>query len=539
MPLLFNKGIITNIMSVQRGEVVSAILEMRKIKKVYQNVVANYDVDFLLEEGEIHALMGENGAGKSTLMKILFGMETPDDGEILIRGEKVVIGSPLEAIQSGIGMVHQHFMLAEGLTVTENVILGDEPLKRGFINKGETSKKVKEALEKYHFNLNPDEKVGNLSVSAKQKVEIVKALIRGAKILILDEPTAVLAPQETNELFEELLNLKKQGYTIIFISHKLDEVKKICDRITIMRKGRSVGVFDLEKITAEDISKLMIGRVVSSNDLIKPAVKIGKPVLEAKDVRKGSKSGKPVLEDINIALHEGEILGVAGVEGNGQSDLVNIITGSDKNYEGKIQIAGQDIGAQSTKKIRDLGLSYIPEDRFTYGVASSISIEENMISTTYEEQEMSGRVLQKRSKISNYAKALIKEYSIKVSSEDEAIQNLSGGNVQKVVVARELGRGKKVLIANQPTRGIDVGSAMFIRQKLLDFKKEKAGILLLSTDMSELFSLSDKIMVMYGGRITAFFDHVSEVTEEMLGWYMLGVKKMEKDELERRIRGEK
>lgn len=512
-----------------------ALLEMKQITKIYPNVIANDQVDFSVNKGEIHALMGENGAGKSTLMKILFGLEKPDKGEIYLNDEMIKLNSPLDALKHGIGMVHQHFMLAEELTVAENIILGEEPGKFGFIDKSTARARVKAEAEKYNFNIHPDDKVEDLAISAKQKVEILKVLVRGTKILILDEPTAVLTPQETDELFEQLMKLKEEGYTIIFISHKLDEIKKICSRITIMRQGKISGVFDLKEISAEDISRLMIGRVVRSSDLKKPDVTIGKAALSVDDLSVFAPNGKPLLNQIRFNLREGEILGIAGVEGNGQSELVNTITGLNDQFEGDISLDGKSIKGLKIKNIRNRGLSHIPEDRMVYGASQKASISDNIIATIFDRPDLSGNIFLKQKPIEALSHQLIDDFAIKASSPKENIGNLSGGNVQKVVVAREIHFLPRVLIANQPTRGIDVGAAMFIRQKILDLKKEKAATLLLSADMSELFSLSDRIIVMYGGEITAFFEDVSVLDEQTLGWYMLGVKKMEQSDMERRM----
>ena len=509
------------------------LLEMKGITKIYPGVVANYEVDLSIEEGEIHALIGENGAGKSTLMNILFGKAQSDKGEIRLRGTPVKFASPLAAIEHGVGMVHQHFMLAEDLTVAENIILGREPARWGVVNYENAKKQVNEAANRYNFKLDADKKVSGLSVGAKQKVEILKALIRGSRILILDEPTAVLTPQETEELFAQLTILKKDGYTIVFISHKLDEIKKICDRGTVMRRGKVTGTFHVSEVSIDDMSRLMIGRVVSACNLEKPEVEAGEVVLEVKKAALGSKNRKAFLQNINFFVRSGEILGIAGVEGNGQEELVQIVTGFERNYIGKVYLCGQDIMPLDIDQIRKIGLSYIPEDRMVYGAAKDASISDNMISTMFTSKELSGRVLQKPKAVSILAEKLVKDFNIKTNSAKEHIGNLSGGNIQKVVVARELVTQPKLLVANQPTRGIDMGASMYIRQRILDMKKSGSAIILLSADMSELLTLSDSIMVMYGGGISAFFSDMSSINEETLGRYMLGVDAMDAEELER------
>lgn len=510
-------------------------LEMKGITRIYPGVVANNHVDFSVEKSEIHALIGENGAGKSTLMKILFGLEKPDTGTISLNNQIITIASPYAAIEHGIGMVHQHFMLAENLTITENIMLGNEPNHFGVIDYSQAEERVRIAIEHYHFNLEPDKRVENLSVSAKQKVEILKALIRGSEILILDEPTAVLTPQETEELFNQLVILKQDGYTIIFISHKLNEIKKICDHGTVMRGGKVTGVFKVADVSPEEISRLMIGRVVTANDLVRQNITPGPAVLSLSGICLKTDSTKSLLEDISFTIKSGEIVGIAGVEGNGQDELVRIITGFEKTYQGEIMLCGQGIKGYSIRQIRAAGLSHIPEDRMLYGAAKGAAIYDNIISTTFEAKSLSGLLLQKKKAIKKLSKQLVNDFNIRSRSIKDIIGNLSGGNIQKVIVAREMYIAPKLLVANQPTRGIDMGASMYIRQKLLDLKALGAGVLLLSADMSELLSLSDKVVVLYGGRITAFFDDITETDEEKLGWYMLGVKKMSIDEITGRM----
>lgn len=502
------------------------ILEMKNILKVYPNgVVANDHVSFSIKKGEIHALLGENGAGKSTLMKILYGIEIPEEGEIYLNGEKVNIRSPQDAIQLGIGMVHQHFMLVPSFTVAENIVLGIEPRKNKiFVDKDKAAKLAEEIANKYNFNIDVNQKVENLTVGTKQKVEILKALYRGADILILDEPTAVLTPQETEELFVQLEELKKNGHTIIFISHKLDEIKRICDRLTILRNGRNMGTYDIGDLTTDQISRLMVGRdIVLTFDLKEPKLK--KTALKVRNISVIGSNGKTKVDNVSFDLKEGEILGIAGVEGNGQSELVDVLTGLNKNYGGDYFIYDVDAKNLSIKEMRNLGLSYIPEDRMTVGVAKDMDILTNLFANQYDKKEYSNRFFLNRKNMEKRAEQLIKDFSIKASSYKQEVGMLSGGNIQKVVVARELSNEPKIIIANQPTRGIDVGAQEFIREKIVEFRDKGAAIILISADLNEVLELSDRLAVMYKGRFTGMFTNVKEVTEEELGRYMLGLKK--------------
>ncbi|WP_243108725.1 ABC transporter ATP-binding protein [Clostridium rectalis] len=508
---------------------------MDNITKVYPNgMVANKNVNFSIKNGEIHALMGENGAGKSTLMKVLFGLETPEEGEIYLKGEKVKIDSPTTAIKYGIGMVHQHFMLVPSLTVAENMVLGIEPRKKGFIDFEKAISITEEISKKYNLIVDPKAKVADLPVGIKQKVEILKALLRGAKILILDEPTAVLTPQETKELFIQLNTLKENGHTIIFISHKLKEIKEICDRITIMRSGRSVGVHNVKDVSEEDISKLMVGRdVILKIEKEKSVPK--EASLKVKNLNYLDETGKQVLKDINFNVRKGEILGIAGVEGNGQRELIEIITGL-KNYNnGEIYIENTDIKNLSIKQIRQLGTSHISEDRMIYGAAGDASIKDNMISDRFDSKSLNNKGLLNMGKIHSMVNSLVKDFKVKCDDSSDPVKMLSGGNIQKVVVAREFSSEPKFLIANQPTRGIDVGAIEFIHKKIVELRDNKTAVLLVSADLNEVMELSDSLMVMYGGEIVAYFEDSSKVTEEELGTYMLGIKKQSPEEIRRAI----
>lgn len=506
----------------------SVLLEMKNITKVYPNgVVANQGIDFLAKKGEIHALMGENGAGKSTLMKILFGIEQPDIGEIFLEGKEVAINSPLEAIELGIGMVHQHFMLVDNLTVMENIILGMEPKKGIFIDEEKARKQVQEVSDKYNFNLNPDDKIMHLNVSQKQKVEILKVLIRGANILIMDEPTAVLTPQETQELFVQLLELKKAGHTIIFISHKLKEITQICDRITIMRAGKGVGAYNVSDVDIDKISSLMIGRDFVK-DIQKSKAIPKETVLDVSDLSIFDEEGLEVVKGISLKVREGEIVGIAAVEGNGQRELIDAITGLGLYASGVIKIDGNpETGHHAPFERRNQGLVHIPEDRFTYGVMSDSSVYDNLIANRYDQKDFNKGVFLNSDKLNKLVDELIVEYEIKTNSSKAPVKMLSGGNIQKVVVAREMSFPMKLLIADQPTRGIDVGTADFIHRRIIELRDEGKAVLLSSADINEVLELSDSLIVMYDGKITGYFKNTVGITEEELGLYMLGLKNMD------------
>lgn len=511
------------------------LLRMEGITKVYPNgIAANKGVNFSLKDGEIHALVGENGAGKSTLMKILFGFEHPEEGSIYINGNKVNITSPSTAIKNGIGMVHQHFMLVPSLTVAENMVLGAEPQKGGFIDFNKAIEITEELSKKYNLEVDPRAVVDDLPVGMKQKVEILKALLRGAKILILDEPTAVLTPQETVELFQELINLKEKGHTIIFISHKLKEVKQLTNRITIMRNGKNMGVFNTADVTEQDISRLMVGRDV----ILKIQKEKSKPentVLQVDNLCYINELGKNVLKNVSLSVRKGEILGIAGVEGNGQRELVEIITGLRQSKNGELKITGTKINTLTIKQIRELGTSHIPEDRMTYGVAGEGSIEENLISDRIEKKSLNKKILLNMKKVNELSKRLVEEYRVKCNSPKQTVKMLSGGNIQKVVVAREFSSEPKLLIADQPTRGIDVGATEFIHKRVVELRDSGTAVLLISADLNEVMELSDSLVVMYGGEIVAYFDDSSKVSEVELGEYMLGIKRQSQEEIGRAI----
>lgn len=508
-------------------------VQMDQIVKIYPNgVLANDRVDFSVEKGEIHALVGENGAGKTTLMKILFGIEEPTDGSLSIGGNRVSIHSVAEALKLGLGMVQQHFMLVPSMTVAENILLGDEPVRGALLDQGEAIRKTRELCKTYSFDMDVGTRIDDLSVGDKQKVEILKVLYRQAQVIILDEPTAVLTPQETEELFRQLRVLKEHGHTIVFISHKLREIKEICDRVTIMRSGRTVGTYPLSEISVEQISEYMMGQQVHL-EVPKPTAIPGAVKLKVQNVSYATEEGKQVLDHVSFDVRSGEILGIVGVEGNGQKELVEIISGNAVQLEGSVFLNGQNTAKLSIRAIRDNSFSYVPQERMSTGIAADCSITENMFSVAFQNPENRCGVLLDWKKMAKSARESIQEYLIKTDSDRTAIRMLSGGNIQKVVVAREFMGNPQVIVAEQPTRGIDVGAANLIHRKLVDLRSGGSAVLLVSSDLSEILTLSDSILVLYNGKIVAYFPDVSHLQESDLGFYMLGVKHQTEDAIGR------
>ena len=511
------------------------ILEARNITKVYPGgVVANHNVNLQIRKGEIHALVGENGAGKSTLMKMLFGMLAPTEGQIFVDGKEVHFSSSSDAIAAGLGMVHQHFMQVPSMTVAENLILGAETGTVFKVDRKEAVRITTELSDKYNLKVEAKEKVEDISLAMRQKLEILKALYRGAHILILDEPTAVLTPQETEELFEQLVKLKTSGLTIIFISHKLNEIKQICERITIMRHGRSVGTYQVKGLTMEEISRLMVGRDIILN-VEKKEADTGKVKLSVRHIHSKDDKGKLVLDDVSFDVRAGEIVGIAGVEGSGQEELVQIITGMKPTQKGKgdIRIEDSSVLGSSTKIIRKKGVSYIPEDRTADGAALDVTIRENLISSIYDTELVNKGVLLDGKKISAWVEKCQEDYDIRCDSLQDKIGMLSGGNMQKVVVAREFSTNPSVLIADQPTRGVDVGAIEFIHKKIVEIRDEGCAVLLVSADLNEILELADSILVMHQGKVAGYFPKARELSEEELGYYMLGVKQQSEEEIRR------
>lgn len=496
-------------------------LEMKNITKRFPLVVANDKVNFTVYKGEIHALVGENGAGKSTLMSILYGLYQADSGEIFINGEKVNITNPNVAINLKIGMVHQHFMLVPPLTVTENIILGMEPIKNNiFIDMEDATKRVEELSKSMGFKIDSKAKIEDISVGIQQRVEIIKVLYRGADILIMDEPTAVLTPQEVEELFGILNSLKKQGKTIIFITHKLNEVKAISDRITVMRDGKVVGVKNTKDTNQEEIANMMVGRKVLLQ-VDKKEHKFGKTVLKVNKLNALNSKKLPALKEVSFEIREGEILGIAGVEGNGQTELVEVITGLRPALSGKIFLYDKEITDYSPRNIREQKIAHIPEDRRQRGIISDFTVSENLILGSHYLPPFNKGLSLNISEINSHADKLIEEYDIRPSDSYNLLKSLSGGNQQKVIVARELFGEPRLLVAAQPTRGLDVGSIEFVHSQILKERDKGKAILLISADLDEILSLSDRIAVIYEGEIVDVLDP-KKTEEKEIGLLMTG-----------------
>jgi simple sugar transport system ATP-binding protein len=497
----------------------AAIIHMRGVTKRFPGVVANDRVDLEVAPGEIHAVVGENGAGKSTLMRVLYGMWKPDEGEIHVRGRRQDIANPRRAVGLGIGMVHQHFMLVQRFSVLENVILGSERARAGFLRMRDAEREVGELCRRYGFALDLRAPVSTLSVGGQQRVELVKVLYRGAEILILDEPTAVLVPQEVEELFANLRLLKAQGKTILFISHKLDEVLRIADRVTVLRQGRVVGTVMAAATTRTTLAEMMVGRPVLFR-LTKPAVAPGETLLQVKDLRVAA-GGREAVRGATFDVRGGEIYGLAGVEGNGQLELLEALMGLRRVTGGSVRIAGQDATNASTRAIRLMGVAYIPEDRHKRGLVLPMTVWENVVLGSQREGRFRRGPLLRFRALIPYAQGLAAQYDVRVTSLFSPALALSGGNQQKVIVAREFGHNPRVLVAAHPTRGLDVGAMEFVREQLLAGKGRGQAILLISADLEEILSLSDRIGVIYNGRLVAEFD-AAEATPEQLGYHMLG-----------------
>ncbi len=508
------------------------LLRMEGITKVYPNgFMANKDVTLSVNEGEIHALIGENGAGKTTLMKVLFGHENCQEGKIYINGQETKIANPLEAIAKGVGMVHQHFMLVPNLSVTDNIMLGMEPGRGQIYDGKKAAQMVAEAAQKYQLDVDPNALVRDLSVGYKQKVELLKALIRGAKVLILDEPTAVLTPQETRELFVQLKVLREQGYGIIFISHKLEEVMELCDRCTVLRHGRVTGHGEIKDLNPTMLSRMMVERDVVL-EINKETAKPEDTILQVKNLNYVNDIGKRVLADVSFGVRAGEVVGIAGVEGNGQTELSEIISGLLTRTDGEIFLNGTETGGKNIKEIRQLGLAHISEDRMKYGIAPNLSIRENIASIYLENKRFKKGPFLNVRELNKFVDQCIEEFEIACTGSSSAVRFLSGGNIQKVIIAREFCSGANFILANQPTRGIDVGTTDLIRRLLVRYTREKGyGSLLISSDLNEIMEVSDRLLVMRGGRITAHFRDLKALTVDELGEYMLGVKTMTPEEM--------
>lgn len=496
-------------------------LEVIDLKKWFPGVKANDGVNLTLLRGEVHAILGENGAGKSTLMKLIYGLYEPTAGEIRLEGKPVHFRSPREAIQSGIGMVHQHFMLIPALSVAENVVLGDEPGGIRF-NKKEAARRVKELSDQYRLQINPLAKISDLSVGLQQRVEILKAFYRKAKLLILDEPTALLTPQETEELFEVVHHLKAEGIPVLFISHKLDEVKAIADRVTVMRAGKTVETVPVGDATPQDLANMMVGRSVVLRVDKKPATP-GETILSVNSVSVQDNAKHLRVKDVSLELRRGEILGLAGIDGNGQFELVDAIAGLLKTRSGSITFNGQNITHLSPARRTDCGIAYVPQDRQVDGLVLDFNLTENTILRDFKKPPFSrgGWLQMKASR--KYAEKLIREYDVRPPQIERKASDLSGGNQQKVILAREVSRDPLLLIAAQPTRGLDVGAIEGIHNQLIRLRDEGKAVILVSLELDEILSLSDRIAVIHDGRIVDIVDG-DTATREQLGLLMTGVK---------------
>jgi ABC-type uncharacterized transport system ATPase subunit len=495
------------------------LLELLGITKRFPGIVANDHVDFELDKGEVHALLGENGAGKSTLMNILYGLYHPDEGEIRLNDKRIRIDSPRDAIDRGIGMVHQHFMLIPVMTVAENIVLATEPTKGPFLDLASAEKRVRELSSQYGLTVRPEAKVASISVGMQQRAEILKALYRGAEILILDEPTAVLTPQEASELFTIIRSLQEGGKSIIFISHKLNEVLEIADRITVLRQGKKIDTVPREGATREGLARLMVGREVVLS-VEKPPAEPGETLLEVEDLVVVDERGLEAVRGVSFEVKAGEIVGIAGVDGNGQSELIDALTGLRSPSTGTIAAAGENLTSANARKHLDAGVGHIPEDRQVRGLVLDFTLAENLALHDYAKEPSSrwgwlypGRLIER-------AARLLKEFDVRGGRPQTLAAALSGGNQQKVVIAREVSRDPRILVAAQPTRGLDVGAIEFVHRRLVKERDEGRAILLVSFELEEILSLSDRILVVYEGRIVGEYE--PGVSEEELGIAMTG-----------------
>ena len=501
-------------------------LELRGITKRFPGVVANDRIDLDLQPGEVHALLGENGAGKSTLMNVLYGLYRPDEGEIRLGGQPVTMHSPKDAIEHGIGMVHQHFMLIPVMTVAENIVLGTEPRRDGvLLDLSTAAKRVRELSDQYGLSVDPRARVEDISVGRQQRVEILKALYRGADILILDEPTAVLTPQEATELFGVLRSLTEQGMSIIFISHKLNEVLSISDRITVLRRGLKIETLPTSTATEESLARLMVGREVLLRVDKPPPADTGETLLDVENLSVVDDRGLAAVRDVSLNVRAGEIVGIAGVDGNGQSELIDAITGLRRPTSGTITVGGRDMTRASARKVLDEGMGHIPEDRQARGLVLEFTLTENLALEDYRTPPDSrfGWLFPRRLLVR--ARRLIKEFDVRGGGPSARASALSGGNQQKVVIAREVGRDPRVLVAAQPTRGLDVGAIEYVHKRLIAVRDEHKAVLLVSLELEEILSLSDRILVLYEGRVVG--EYGPEVSEEELGVAMTGGRSKE------------
>lgn len=502
-------------------------IEMLNITKRFPGIIANDNITLQLRRGEIHALLGENGAGKSTLMSVLFGMYQPEEGKILKDGKPVVIRDPNDANALGIGMVHQHFKLVECFTVLDNIILGVEPCQAGFLQKKEARKKVLELSEKYGLHVDPDAKIEDITVGMQQRTEILKMLYRDNEILIFDEPTAVLTPQEIDELMHIMKNLAAEGKSILFISHKLAEIMAVSDRCSVLRKGKYIGTVDTANTTVEELSSMMVGRNVSFH-VEKADIQPGKTVLEVKNLTMSSKlSKKNAVRNVSLKVREGEIVCIAGIDGNGQTEFIHGITGLDPVAAGQVLLQGKDITKMPIRKKSIMGMSHIPEDRHKHGLVLDYTLEDNLVLQRYFEPEFCKNTFLRRKNIRTFAEKLIEENDIRSGQGPITVaRSMSGGNQQKAIIAREIEKDPVLLVAVQPTRGLDVGAIEGVHKQIIAQRDAGKAVLLVSLEMDEVMDVSDRILVMYDGEIVAELNP-AETTAEEMGLYMAGAKRMD------------
>lgn len=496
------------------------VIEMLNIRKEFGNFVANDNITLQLKKGEIHALLGENGAGKSTLMNILFGLYQPEGGEIRVRGQEVKITDPNVANNLGIGMVHQHFMLVEDFSVTENIILGSEPTKGGMISVKTAAKKVQELSELYNLNVDPYAKIEDISVGMQQRVEILKTLYRGAEILIFDEPTASLTPQEITELIQIMRRLIEEGKSIILITHKLKEIMDVSDRVTVIRKGKGIGTVITAETNPNDLASLMVGRQVEFKT-VKGQANPSTNVLEVKDLVVTDYRGIEKVKGLNLHVRKGEIVGIAGIDGNGQSELIEAITGLRKVKSGQVFMNGQEITGHRPRKVTESGVGHIPQDRHKHGLVLDFSVGHNIALQTYYSSPNSKNGFMDYSAISKKANEIIKKYDVRTQGDHEPARALSGGNQQKAIIGREIDRDPDLLIAALPTRGLDVGAIEFIHQRLIEQRDKGKAVLLISFELDEVMNVSDRIAVIYDGQIVETLDPL-QTNEQELGLLMAG-----------------
>ncbi|MBM7687544.1 heme ABC transporter ATP-binding protein [Enterococcus ureilyticus] len=496
------------------------VIEMRNITKQFGTFKANDNINLTVRPGEIHALLGENGAGKSTLMNILSGLLEPTSGEIFMNGSKVSINGPTTANHLGIGMVHQHFMLVDAFTVTENIVLGSEPTKVGILDRKKATAEIKRVSEQYGLSVDPGAYIRDISVGAQQRVEILKTLYRGADVLIFDEPTAVLTPQEIDELIDIMRGLVQEGKSIILITHKLDEIKKVADRCTVIRRGQSIDTVNVRDVSSQQLADMMVGRSVS----FKTEKKIAEPkevVLSIKDLVVKESRGLEAVKGLSLDVRAGEVVGIAGIDGNGQTELIQALTGLRKADSGSVELRGEVITNKHPRAITEAGVGHVPEDRHKYGLILDMSLAENIALQTYYKKPLSNTGVLNYKQINSYARRLIEEYDVRTVNELVPAKALSGGNQQKAIIAREIDRDPDLLIVSQPTRGLDVGAIEYIHKRLIEQRDKEKAVLVVSFELDEILNVSDRIAVIHAGKIVGIVDP-KETTENELGLLMAG-----------------